>query len=110
MRCPTMLPNARGGCPGEGGLAQKSRERVESGNKGTPAAGERLLLWLKAPGNNDQDLSLGNHHSNIKTQVEERCFPAEPGGQRPTRGFPRPLPPVSSPKRERAEAEQSLAG
>lgn len=109
----TMLRNAPecwGGCLGKGGLAQESRERVQSGNKGTPVAGERLLLWLKALGNNNQDLSLGNHHSNIKTQVGERCFPVEPGGQRPTGGFPRPLPPVTSPKQEGADAEQSLAG
>lgn len=40
-------------------------------------------LRLKALGNNNQDLSLGNHHSNIKTPVGARCSHAQPGGRQP---------------------------
>lgn len=40
-------------------------------------------LRLKALGNNNQDLSLGNHHSNIKTPVGARCSPAQLGGRQP---------------------------
>lgn len=47
-----------------------------SGNKGTLRLGKGCLcLRLKELGNNNQDLSLGNHHSNIKTQVGEKCSP-----------------------------------
>lgn len=59
-----------------------------------------LCLWLKVLGNNNQELSLGNHHSNVKTQVGERCFPIEPGGQLPAcpGGFPCLLPAAAQPK------------
>lgn len=63
-----------------------------------------LCLRPKALGNNNQELSLGNRHSNIETQVGRRCFPAEVGGRLPPRGASR----VSSlqslnPDREKAE-------
>lgn len=70
-----------------------------------------LCLRLKALGNNNQDLSLGNHHSNIEAQVGERCFLVELGGRPPAQVAPcasslRSL----NPDWEKAEAEQSLAG
>lgn len=71
-----------------------------------------LCLRLKALGNNNQDLSLGNHHSNIKTQVGERCFPAELGGGRPPAWGAARASSLRSlnPDQEKAGAEQSLAG
>lgn len=51
-------------------------------------------MRLKALGNNNQDLLLGNHHSNIKTQVGERCSPG---------GSLHLLLPLLSPNQEEAE-------
>lgn len=88
--------------PGEG-FTQNSREREQRhpGGLGKVA----FACGCKALGNNNQDLSLGDHHSNIKTQVGERCFPVEPGGASRASSL-RSL----SPDQARAEAEQSLAG
>lgn len=66
------------------GVSAQAREGVEQKGRSEWRAGTKAPQWLgkgclcsrlKAPGNNNQDLSLGNHHSNIKTQVGERDAP-----------------------------------
>lgn len=63
-----------------------------------------FCLRLKAPGNNNQDLSLANHHGNVKTPVGE-MLSCSAGG-----AAARVLQclPFWSSTQEKAEAEQNL--
>lgn len=78
------------------GWSSKGRSGWRAGTKAPQWLGKGCLCSrLKALGNNNQDLSLGNHHGNIKTQVGERCSPG---------GSLHLLPLLLSPEQE----EQSL--